>query len=80
MMLSRFYPATAMKKVNDMQDKPRRKTKTSQAAVRRYREKVYDQISVSLPKELCARFKQKCSETGVSQASVIKKAIEDFLS
>ncbi|MBE6530040.1 MAG: CopG family transcriptional regulator [Ruminococcaceae bacterium] len=33
-----------------------------------------------LPKDLVAQFKEKCKETGVSQAQVVKKAIETFLS
>lgn len=56
-----------------------RKTKTSTAVKQRYNEKVYDVISVRVPKELAAAFKAKCAETGTPQAQVIKQAISDFL-
>lgn len=56
-----------------------RKTHTSTAVKRRYNEMVYDRIGVALPKDLVARFKRKCEVTGVSQASVIREAIERFL-
>lgn len=56
-----------------------RKTKTSTAVKQRYNEKVYDVISVRVPKELAAAFKAKCTETGTPQAQVIKQAISDFL-
>ena len=57
----------------------KRKTKTSSAVKQRYNEKVYDNISVRVPKEMAAAFKKKCAEEGIPQAQVIKKAIEDFL-
>ena len=56
-----------------------RKTHTSTAVKRRYNEKVYTQISVSVPKEMAAAFKAKCLETGIPQPQVIKAAIEKFL-
>lgn len=49
-------------------------------AKRRYNNKVYSQIKFELPKGLVARFKEECVERGVSQASVIRGAIEKFLS
>ena len=55
------------------------KTKTSTAVKRRYNNKVYSQIKFELPKELVASFKEKCLERGVSQASVVREAIEMFL-
>lgn len=57
----------------------KRKTKTSTAVKQRYNEKVYDVISVRVPKELAAAFKAKCTATGTPQAQVIKQAISDFL-
>ena len=57
----------------------KRKTKTSTAVKQRYNEKVYDNISVRIPKELAAAFKEKCVAENVSQAQIIKKAIESFL-
>ena len=56
-----------------------RKHTTSSAVKQRYNEKVYDVIAVRIPKELAARFKEKCQETGDSQAGIIKKAIEEYL-
>ena len=55
------------------------KTKTSTAVKRRYNNKVYSQIKFELPKELVASFKERCAERGVSQASVVREAIEKFL-
>lgn len=55
------------------------KTTTSTAVKRRYNNKVYSQIKVELPKDLVATFKAKCVDVGVSQASVIREAIEKFL-
>ena len=57
----------------------KRKTSTSTAVKRRYNEKTYTPIIANVPKELAAAFKAKCAETGVSQASVVKAAIERFL-
>lgn len=58
----------------------KRKTKTSSAVKQRYNEKVYDVISIRVPKALAAAFREKCVADGIPQAQVIKKAIEDFLS
>ena len=55
------------------------KTKTSTAVKRRYNEKVYTKIQAQLPKELVAEFKAKCEEVGISQASVFKEAMEEFV-
>lgn len=57
----------------------KRKTHTSSEVKRRYNNKVYSTIQAQLPKELVADFKTACKERGVSQASVLKKAIESFL-
>lgn len=57
----------------------KRKTTTSTAVKRRYNQKTYTVISASLPKELAAAFKAKCAAENVSQAHVIKKAVERFL-
>ncbi len=62
-----------------MEETKKRKTKTSSAVKNRYNSKVYSPIRCQLPKELVANFKEKCLKTGVSQAQVIKKAIEAFL-
>ncbi len=57
----------------------KRKAKTSTAVKARYNNKVYDIISVRVPKEMAAQFKQKCADVGVPQAQIIKQAIADFL-
>ena len=56
-----------------------RKTTTSTEVKRRYNEKVYSPVRAMLPKDTVAAFKEKCLRTGVSQASVILNAIEEFL-
>ena len=40
---------------------------------------MYDRIVACVPKELAVAFKEKCAAEGISQAQIIKKAIEDFL-
>lgn len=57
----------------------KRKTKTSTEVKTRYNQKTYDVISVRVPKELAAAFKEKCTDEGIAQAQIIKKAIENFL-
>ena len=56
-----------------------KKPHTSAAVKRRYNNKVYASVAVQLPKDLVAEFKAKCAAEGVSQASVVKEAIEAFL-
>lgn len=58
----------------------KRKTKTSSAVKNRYNNKVYDRVTVCLPKETAAAYKEKCTELGIPQSQIIKKAIDDFLS
>ena len=57
----------------------KRKTKTSSAVKNRYNAKVYDSIIVRVPKDVAAAFKAKCAAQGISQAQIIKAAIEKFL-
>lgn len=57
----------------------KRKTKTSTAVKAKYNQKTYSAITAYVPKELAAAFKQKCADTGIPQAQIIKKAINDFL-
>ena len=57
----------------------KRKTKTSSAVKDRYNKKVYDSVSVRLPKELVEAFKKKCLEKDISQAQIIKQAVEEFI-
>ncbi len=56
-----------------------RKTKTSSEVKRRYNNKVYSTVRAELPKDLVEEFKKLCSDKGISQASVLKKAIEEFI-
>lgn len=56
-----------------------RKTTTSTEVKRRYNEKIYGRIYLQLPKETVEAFKAKCNNSGVSQASVLLEAIENFL-
>ena len=58
----------------------KRKTTTSTAVKTRYNEKVYDDNSARVPKELAAAFREKCTAEVIPQAQIIKKATEDFLS
>ena len=57
----------------------KRKTVTSTEVKRRYNQKVYSQISFSAPKELVEEFRGICRNIGISQASVFKKFIADFV-
>lgn len=61
-----------------MEEKKRR-TKTSSAVKNRYNAKVYGTIKIMVDKDLVEAFKQKCRDTGESQAQVLKKAIESYL-
>ncbi len=61
------------------EQKRKTKTKTSSAVKNRYNKKAYDAIIARVPKELAEAFKAKCAAEGISQAQIIKKAIEDFL-
>lgn len=57
----------------------KKKTFTSTEVKRRYNEKVYSQISFSAPKDLVEEFRELCKEMGISQASVFKKFIGEFI-
>ncbi len=62
-----------------MEEKPKRKTRTSAQVRDRYNNKVYTQLNIRVPKETAAKFKLRCDERGISQAQIFKKAIDDFL-
>lgn len=62
-----------------MEENKKRKTVTSTEVKARYNAKVYSPISVKLPKSLVAAFRKKCADEGVSQAQIIKTAIEKYL-
>ena len=53
--------------------------RTSSAVKRRYNSKAYTVITAYVPKELGEAFKAKCKADGISQASIVKKAIEEYL-
>ncbi|MEG1661273.1 MAG: ribbon-helix-helix domain-containing protein [Clostridiales bacterium] len=53
--------------------------KTSTAANNRYKAKSMIRIVADIPRETGERFKEKCRETGIPQAQIIKKAIDEFL-
>lgn len=57
----------------------KRKSTTSSAVKRRYNDKVYSVVKAELPKDLVSEFKELCKAKGVSQASVIKSALEKFI-
>lgn len=57
----------------------KRKTVTSTAVKNRYNKKAYDVISIRIPKEMAAAFKEKSAADGIPQAQIIKRAIEEFL-
>ncbi len=58
---------------------PETKKKIYHNAINKYNQKTYDTISIRVPKETAEQFKEKCAERGVSQAQVIKAAIQSFL-
>ena len=57
----------------------KRKTTTSSEVKNRYNAKVYGRLNIQLPKDLVNRFKEKCKAENISQANIIKDAIEKFL-
>ena len=57
----------------------KRKTTTSTQVKAKYNQKVYDIISVRVPKEMASAFREKCAADGIAQAQIIKQAIEQFL-
>lgn len=56
-----------------------RKTHTSWEVKQRYNNKVYGRITVALPKDLVTEFKEACKDMEVSQASIFKQAVEEFV-
>ena len=66
-----IFPRSSKIVISALANSCRRKT--------RYNAKTYTQIGVSVRKELAAKFKEKCEKEGVSQASILKKAIEDYV-
>lgn len=62
-----------------MDNKPNRKPHTSSVVKRKYNDKTYETVRAMLPIELVQQFRAKCEREGVSQASIIKAAIEVYL-
>ena len=56
-----------------------RKTTTSTEVKRRYNDRVYCKVQAELPRDTVTAFKAKCKSKGISQASVLLEAIENFL-
>ncbi len=52
---------------------------SNRKAIKKYDAEHYTMISARVPKELAQKFKDKCAETGDSQAGIIKAAIEAYL-
>ena len=63
-----------------MMSEEKRKTHTSTEVKRRYNQKTYSQIIISVKKDTATKFRNKCEEKGISYSEVLKKAIEEFLS
>lgn len=61
------------------EETPKKKPHTSAAVKNRYNAKNYRRIGIMLAKDLVENFKEKCKEKGISQAQVLKEAIEAFL-
>ena len=57
----------------------KKKTSTSTEVKRRYNEKVYSRITFAAPKALVAEFKAKCEANGVSQAQILKEAMQNYI-
>lgn len=55
------------------------KTHTSTEVKRRYNEKTYKRIYIQFPIDLVDKFKAKCERLQISQASVIREAVEKFV-
>ena len=55
-------------------EESKRKTKTSTAVKSRYNQKAYDVISVRVPKDLAAAFREKCDAEGAVQAQIMAAA------
>lgn len=53
--------------------------KANPETVRKWQAEHYTHISFRIPKEIVDAFKEKCKETGDSQAAIIRKAMEDYL-
>ena len=62
-----------------MEEKKKRKTKTSTAVKQRYNRKTYTRLSLDVRKEKAAAYKAKCHELGITYSEPLHKAIEETL-
>ena len=56
-----------------------KKPRTSSEVKRRYNEKTYDRLVVSVKKETATAYKTKCEKLGVSYSEPLHKAISEFI-
>lgn len=54
-------------------------SRTSTEVKNRYNDKVYTAVTVRVPKDLAAAFKERCEATGTPQRQVIIEAMERFM-
>lgn len=52
---------------------------TSWQVKARYNAKTYGTVTAKLPKAIVTEFKKQCTDRGISQSQIIRKAIEDFI-
>ena len=62
-----------------MENKPKRKTKTSSEVKMRYNAKTYTQLALSVKKEVAEAYKAKCKANGIPYSEPLHKAIADYL-
>ena len=62
------------------QEKPKRKTHTSNEVKKRYNDKTYDRITIVVRKETAAAYKAKCNAQGIPYSAPLHEAIENYLS
>ncbi|GHV15804.1 hypothetical protein FACS1894219_12770 [Clostridia bacterium] len=65
--------------MDELEVKPKRKTKTSTAVKRRYNAKTYTRVSADLPKALVVRLNEATANTGVTTTGVIRAAVIRFV-
>lgn len=62
-----------------MEDTNKRKTHTSTEVKKRYNQKTYTQIIVSVKKEIAAEYKEKCDNAGIPYSKPLHEAILKFI-
>ena len=58
--------------------KPKRKTKTSQAAVNRYNAKAYKQFAARIKPDLAQRIEDYTGKEGISKPEFLQRAINEL--